>query len=383
MPLVDLIGHAEARDMLAGAMARDRLPQSLLVHGPPGIGKERFGLWIAQMLLCTERDPGGSEPCDACRACRLVRRLEHPDLHWFFPLPRPKASSPEKLREKLEDLRADELRTRRADPLHVPVFERAPAYFIATIRTIQQLASVRPAMGGRTVFLLGDVEAMVPQEASQEAANAFLKLLEEPPPDMTLLLTTARPGALLPTVLSRVLPVRLRALGTEEVAEFLETHAGEDSGAAAAIAERSDGAVGRALRLRSADGESGALEEQRRAGRALMEAALAHSPADGYAAAHARAAFGGRSDDFQGELDALGGWLRDLLAVSSGGLEDVRNRDGADMLQRAVAEHGVYPRGVWLALNRLEQARALAAGNVNPQLITADLVRGIRADLRM
>jgi len=83
-------------------------------------------------------------------------------------------------------------------------------------------------MGRRSVFVVGDAEAMVPQAASQQAANAFLKLLEEPPDDTYLVLTSSRRSALLPTVRSRVVGVRVPPLREEEVADFLVDHAGAE-----------------------------------------------------------------------------------------------------------------------------------------------------------
>ncbi len=251
MPLVYLRGHQQMRAAL-GRAVRDgargaRLPQSLLLHGPEGIGKERFGLWLAQLLVC--ETPRETEPCGECLGCRLTGRLEHPDVHWFFPLPRPEAAGPDRLREKLEEARAAELQARRADPFHLPAHDRAPAYFLAAIRTLQERAASRPAMGSRKVFVVGDAEAMVPQESSPEAANAFLKLLEEPPADTTLVLTSSTPGALLPTIRSRVLPVRLLPLSTEEVRDFLVRDRGVPQGEAEKVAVLARGAIGRALRL--------------------------------------------------------------------------------------------------------------------------------------
>src|SRR5690606_20094006 len=195
MTLPRVRGHQDLRARLARAVSTGGLAQSILLHGPEGIGKERVGLWLAQLLVCTSATPDG--PCGACQPCRLVGRLEHPDVHWFFPLPRPEGASAEKLRDKLEDLRAHELQVRRENPGYVPAFDKAPAHFLAAVQRIQQLAGVRPAMGRRKVFVVGDAELMVPQESSPEAANAFLKLLEEPPDDTTVVVTSAHPGGLL------------------------------------------------------------------------------------------------------------------------------------------------------------------------------------------
>src|SRR5690606_13884541 len=97
MSLPQIRGHEEVRRRIALAAASGSLAQSILLHGHRGVGKERLGLWLAQLLVGTA--PESERPCGACRPCRLVYRLEHPDVHWFFPLPRPDNASAEKLRE--------------------------------------------------------------------------------------------------------------------------------------------------------------------------------------------------------------------------------------------------------------------------------------------
>lgn len=379
MTLPAIRGHAEARRRLARAAAGEGLPQSILLHGPPGVGKERLGLWIAQLVVCESPDAERG-PCGACLPCRLSDRLEHPDVHWFFPLPRPDASSPEKLREKLEEARGMELQARRENPRHLPSFDRAPAYFLGSVQALQQLAQVRPAMGRRKVFVVGDAELMVPQESSPEAANAFLKLLEEPPAYATLVLTSSQPGALLPTVLSRVLPIRLAPLAAAEVLDFLVEEAGIGEEEGRRVAAVSQGAIGRALRLSPAGDGGAPLEKQRRAGREMLLAALSTGPVPRLAAAHDRPPAGARGE-LMGELEALGEWLRDLMAVAAGGEEEVGDPEVRRLLRRAVEQRGIHPLGPAAALMRVAEARELAQGNVNPQLIVADLLRGIQADL--
>lgn len=366
--------------MLASAARAGNLSQSLLVHGPPGIGKERVALWLAQRVLCEA--PSADGPCGQCRNCRQVDRLEHPDVHWFFPLPRPDAATPEKLRDKLEEARGAELEARRANPHHVPQFEKAPAYFMGTIQNLQRLAAMRPAVGSRKVFVVGDAEAMVPQESSPEAANAFLKLLEEPPADTTLILTSSNPGALLPTIRSRVLPVRLLRLAPEEVAEFLVRETSMGRAEAESLAAISEGAIGRALRLMPGAGGAGALQRLRDAGRELLAAALADGEAQRFAAANGVAPSGARGE-FSGTLEALALWLRDLMAVAADASDSVAYASPADeaLLRKLAARPGVRPEGVARAILRVQEAQKMAAGNVNPQLILADLLGGIRRAL--
>jgi DNA polymerase III subunit delta' len=378
VPLPPLYGHEPQRTALLRAHRAGALAQSLLLHGPAGIGKERFAHWIAALILCpTPTDVG---PCGRCRSCRSVDRLEHPDVHWFFPVSRPEGATPEKLREKLEEARGTELAARRADPVRVPTFERPPAHYLQSILTLQRLASLRPSVGDRKVFVVGDADAMVPQESSQEAANAFLKLLEEPPADTTLILTSSIPGALLPTIVSRVLPVRLLPLGPDTVAAFLERECGIAAPVASALAAGSEGSVGRALRLRDG-GPEGALRAERAAGRALLEAALSDDGAARFAAANGTAPAGARGD-FTGKLAALALALRDLMAISAGS-EDTLRCDGKELagMRRMATSSDATPEGAARAILHVQEAQRLAGGNVNPQLILVVLLRRIRGEL--
>ncbi len=374
MSLAPLHGHADARRALARALARGRLTQSLLIHGGAGIGKQRLALWLGQLLLC---EAPADEPCGSCVSCRAAARLEHPDLHWFFPLPRPDAASPERLREQLEEARAEELQARRENPAHVPSYEKPPAYYVAAMHTVQEAAVRRPAVGRRKVFVFGDAERMVPQESSPEAANALLKLLEEPPADTTLILTSSVPDELLPTIRSRVLPVRLLPLTREEVAAYLTAHAATPAPEAERLAARASGAIGEALRLLSGDGAEGgaaatALD--------LLRAALSADPTARLAAAHTEAPSGGRGD-FLDRLDALALLLRDVLAYASASSGDELDEARREELSRVLGARRPDGPGVLRALERVLRARELALGNVNPQLILAELLRGVQAEL--
>lgn len=369
MALPRLRGHRESREMLSRALRGERLPQSILLHGPAGVGKERLGLWLAQMLVC---EAAPDSPCEACSACRLAERLEHPDVHWFFPLPRPEGtSSADRLQEKLEDARFLELQRRREEPFQNPGFEKPPAHFLASIRTVQRLAGLRPALGQRKVFVIGDAELMVPQESSQEAANAFLKLLEEPPAQTTLILTSSQPGALLPTILSRVLSIRIGLVEEMEIAELLQAEGLAEASAAGAIARRARGSVRRAVEM-AARREGAEAEAQQ--GKELLLAALATAPVSRLGIPHAQRPTGGRGE-LTHQLDSLMIWLRDLLAVASGATQQLENPEALSLLQRAVEQRHIAPGNVIEAIGRVTQARELAQGNLNPQLILADLLK--------
>jgi DNA polymerase-3 subunit delta' len=136
-PYLEVFGHEEVRTRLTRAVERGLLPQSLLLYGPRGVGKQRLALWIAAALNCSNGPP---RPCGGCRSCRLVGRLEHPDVHWFFPMTRPKGStSPDRLERVLEDQRAEALEERRADPLYVEETAGVTGIYVAVVGVMRKL----------------------------------------------------------------------------------------------------------------------------------------------------------------------------------------------------------------------------------------------------
>ena len=365
MSLPPVAGHEQLRRRLAAAVGSGGLPQSLLLQGAPGIGKQRLALWLAEMLQC-ERQTA----CGECRSCRLASQLQHPDIHWYFPLARPKRVTPNKLREKLEEARLAELEARRAEPLRRVYDDGPTGIHLGTIESIRQRATRRPAMGPRSIFVIGRAEQMVSQRASPEAANAFLKLLEEPPEGVHIVLTSSRPRALLPTVRSRVLSVRVLPLADEELADFLTAQCDVAPAEARRVARLSQGSIGRALDVLA--GEEGNYEGAER----LLRAALDGDRADRLQIALSLS-FRGARGGFLQMLEAAVELLRDQLAVATGNPEDALDPERARRLCRTPLEVS----GILAGLDSLENAKLSATGNVNPQAVSAVLLRELAASL--
>jgi DNA polymerase III subunit delta' len=356
VPIVPLVGHEPLRVRLSDAAARGTLPASLLLHGPVGVGKQRLGLWLGQLLLCANE---GVRPCGACRSCRYVADLAHPDLHWFFPRPRPKGEwTTDDAREDMRDAIGERA---KADGLYAAP-PGSEGYFVATIHALVQAASMTPALGRRKVFLVGDAERMVAQEGAEFAANAFLKLLEEPPADTTIILTTSEPGALLPTIRSRVVSIRVPRLAEHDVRAWLAlpqvSEALDSAGAPKGVERRLELAAGAPGVLLGATGQGAALEAARR----LLEAAT--GPRAGrYRTAYAQGAAGARGA-FSEMLDALTVLLHERTRSAA-----QRGRDDVAL-------------GAARAIDIVERSKAQAFGNVNPQLVSAALIRELSAVLR-
>jgi DNA polymerase-3 subunit delta' len=373
-----LVGHQDARDALIRARAAGRLPSALLVQGIRGVGKQRLALWLAQLQLCEA--PTDEGPCSACRPCRLSLGLEHPDLHWYFPLPRPKGVAGDRLADALEAARADALAEIREQPLRASVADEMRGLYLGLMQSLRRRAQSRPTMSDVQVFIIADAELLVPQESSPEAANAILKLLEEPPTATRIILTSSEPGRLLPTIRSRAVPLHLAPLTQGDVASFLATRCDVDEKTARWAASLGQGAIGRALGFLTDGDELGRLESLRQDAFALLEAALSDGPGAAFAAALAQSSSGARKliDLFA----FLEDWLRDLAAVAAGVEDRLISEDAGTRLRETVARLSLSPAAVTSAYPALEEARELARGNVNPQLIVSRLLTRIRRSLR-
>lgn len=376
MTLPAVAGHERARATFAAAHARGSLPAALLIHGLAGTGKQRIALWLGQLLHCPT--PGRHGPCGTCRSCRMALGLQHPDLHWFFPLPRPKrASGAERMVTALEEARAAALDAIRSQPLRPTHSDQPRGIYLGAVTTIRRMALKRPSLGERQVFVIGNAEELIPQEASDQAANALLKLLEEPPDGTTFILTSGEPGRLLPTIRSRTVPFHLGPLSSERVERFLVEVADAPPADARLAAALSRGSIGRALAYLPAEGEPGPLERERAQARHLLEATLDGGIGAAAAAATQVGASGARG--LLGLFAALEDWLRDLAAVAAGA--PAFNHDAGPFLERAVARRPVHPEEVARAVAEVERAKHLAATNVNPQLLVYGMVRDASAAL--
>ena len=356
MPIVDLYGHDSLRHHL-GASARARtLPASLLLHGPHGVGKQRLAIWLAQIILCRESDA----PCGKCVSCRYVSELTHPDLHWIFPRPRLKDSDPD-----LEQVRGDYadavLERVASHGLYAPP-SGSEGIYVATIRSLVQRAVMAPALGQRKVFIVGDAERMVPQEGADMAANAFLKLLEEPPSDTTIILTSSEPGALLPTIRSRVAAVRVALVAEKAVRAFADDPTVKkalDKIGKASTNERVRIAAGAPGRLLSGEGNARATLNARR----IVEAATGFRDAQLDSVAISQGSFGARGN-FAETLEAL----VELLGERA---RDALHRN--DTTAAAAASR---------AVDAVLEAQKYTETNVSPQLISSRLVRHLASTLK-
>jgi len=271
------------------------------------------------------------------------------------------------MREKLEEARLAELVERANAPLAARPLDQSAGIFLPIVEEIRARATRRPAMGDSSVYIVGDAERMVPQAANPEAANAFLKLLEEPPPDTFVILTSSRPGALLPTIRSRLTAVRVPPLTEREVAEYLVREVDVPEQAATRVARVAGGSIGSALAGEAADGV-----ETRKKAEAMVRSAGRGTAGDRLVIAATLPPSGARGS-FMNLLDAISVVLRDGLAVTTGSAAAATD---SDVSARILGPDPVSDTpGLLTALEAVDSARDAALANGNPQAIAAVLLQ--------
>lgn len=203
----DLIGHEWAVQLLRGQIAGGQVRHAYLFTGADGIGRRTLALRLAQALNCTH-PPGPGDFCGECRACRGFAAMQHSDLYTI------------ERQEGDKEIK------------------------VGAVRELSRALSRTPLEVRYQVGLLLDFE-----QASEEAANAMLKTLEEPNPSVILCMTATDTDSIPGTIASRCEIVRLRPVAATELAAALQTRWQIDAARAQLLASISGGRPGEALRL--------------------------------------------------------------------------------------------------------------------------------------
>ena len=239
----DFIGNSTAIEHLRTAIAAGRLPHSLILAGPSGAGKYTLALMLAMAVEC-ERQPrdlwsNGQSLASFCGVCHNCTRIATAaDLD-------DEVDKAVAAREELRETDKKETRVLiqpHPDVLIVPPDPPQLLIKLGQIRTVIQRSHYLPNEAPRKIFILTAANFM------KEAANSLLKILEEPPDTVHIIILAENPGELLPTIRSRCATVRLGALPVEEI-EMLLADRRPDVPAKqrTLIARLAQGAAGKAL----------------------------------------------------------------------------------------------------------------------------------------
>ena len=218
MRFSDIIGQETEKRQLRQAVSEGRIPHAQLFVGPAGVGKLALALAYAQYISCPNRDEHDS--CGNCPTCLQFNKLQHPDLHFVFPIIKGDEGDvcdafADKWRGLLTEQRYfdidDWYRVLGAETKQGMIYEKESA-------EIMRKLSLKSFSGGYKIMIIWQ-----PEKMNVTCANKILKLLEEPPTKTLFLLVSEHPEQLLSTILSRVQEVRVPRLGEADIAAGLQT----------------------------------------------------------------------------------------------------------------------------------------------------------------
>jgi DNA polymerase III subunit delta' len=265
-----VVGHDWAVSLLSGAIAHDRIGHAYLITGPDQIGKTTLARTFAQALNCQHEDVG-ERPCGVCRSCKLISADKHLDVKLVIP----EVSGRGKMSVKIDQVRA-----------------------------LQQDLNLSAYEARYKVAILKRFDA-----ATDGAANAFLKTLEEPPNKVILLLTANDADTLLPTINSRCRNIALRPLPTLLIEQTLQSRWQIPEDQAELLAHLADGRLGWAV---NAFKDNKILAERRAHLEALYEA-IDHNRLTRFALADKLSR---KAEDLPFVLQTWLSWWRDLTTLA-------------------------------------------------------------------
>jgi DNA polymerase-3 subunit delta' len=239
MGFQEFLGNPATVERLRESVLHRRIPQAIILAGPRGAGKYTLALMFARLINCLNPTESAGLPdyCGVCRNCERIGQAADLDASIAAAL-----SARDDLRE------TDKRETRiliqpHPDILIIPPDPPQNLIKIGQVRQVIHNAYYRqPVEAKRSIFLFTSSAFM------KEAANSLLKVLEEPPPNCTLILLSENPAEMLPTIRSRAMLFRLGAVPVETLEQLLAARRPELKGPRRALVARiAGGAVGRAL----------------------------------------------------------------------------------------------------------------------------------------
>ena len=319
-----LVGNSTNREILRRLVKRERFGATFIFAGPDGVGKRQFALAFAKTANC-QNPTSETDSCDRCPSCFRIEQQAHPDVRILEP-------------NEKGIIKVDAARE-----------------FAKEIR-------FRPYEGRQRFFLINESERF-----REEAANALLKTLEEPPPTSNIILLTARPDTLLPTVRSRSQQLSFAPLPLAEMEKYIAAQ-GRPKAEIALLARLSEGSIGQ---LSSID-----LTDYRRERREVMEVAeLLADDGSRYRLMKAAEYIGKQEKDlFEKKLDLLMKILRDIMLLASGkGRDEIINIDEAEKLDMLAKKIG-WPRlRAWI--EGFNELRFNLVVNINRQVAMDGLLQ--------
>jgi DNA polymerase-3 subunit delta' len=313
-----IVGHDRVIRLIQKSIETNRVSHAYLFSGPSQVGKSTLAREFAKALNCLEPD----SPCGRCRSCQKIDKGVHPDVQ------------------------------------SIDLEEGAKSISIDAIRRLQEGVALRPAEGRYKVYILQEAERL-----SEQAANALLKTLEEPPPSVVLVLTTLEAGMLLPTLVSRCQQVDLRPVPRAELERTLVQRYSASPDQARLVATLAGGRVGWAFQAMS---NPAMLEKRSELLNRLADFPTADRVSRFAYAAELANLYSRNPEAVRDILESWQCWWRDLLLTRLGLRELVVNVDLEEKLIDTCRDYSIETLS--RMVRAIQDTISMLSQNVNPRL---------------
>lgn len=355
----------KAKSVLKNIFKSGKVSHAYVFYGPEGTGKDAAAVEFAKLLNCD--DPvNGNEACDKCKSCTGIDSFRSPLMKYTTALPTGKSSSDEDSNplEKLEKedfiIYLEEMELKAADKYHKISLPKANDIRISSIRQIKKEIYLTGSTGKKKVFIISGCDRM-----NSQSANSLLKILEEPPRDSVLLLTTSKLNSLLPTIIGRCQKIKFNNLPKEAILKYIyEKFPGAGTAEAEFTAELSEGSITRCndilgknypeLRDKVLDYLSSTITGKAQRLGYDIDFVIAKRDKE-------------RIKQF---LVLLSVWFRDLSAIRYGNPGIIINKDKSDRLKKFDEN---FDSENYKIINLIEESIKEVDGNIIPELLLHDL----------
>lgn len=300
----------------------------MIFSGPEGVGKEFTALDFARKLSCRRENPCLPRE-ELCASCKSAVRLEHPAIHLVYPTP---AKGKEESEEDyLEDI-GRVMEEKRQDIFSSYAFSKKVSIRVAHARNIIKRANVKPFGSSHNIFIIVDAHAM-----REEAQNALLKLVEEPPASCILILVTPNSDALLYTIRSRCQTLRFPPLKTQVIQKILCVYYGIEKELARRAAALSRGSIRQAKEIAASS------DDRKRLSAAELAEVILDAPKAWLVVQAQSAAQGSKREEVAVFLHELEIYFRDVMAGAEQLYFNADSRNRIKVLQKRWRRENLPP----------------------------------------
>ncbi len=222
----NIFGHSRVKKLLQKSILANQIANAYLFWGIDGIGKDALALQFAKVLNCDSPIIASEtiDSCEKCKSCKSANHLQHPNIKYIFSIPAGKSDSKDsspitKLSDEQINQIREQLSQKSLNPYNKIQLSGNCQIRISAIRNIKKELSLSQTSSGHRCIIISKADEM-----TEEAANAFLKTLEEPSSNTTIILTTSRKEKLLSTILSRCQQIYLHQLEEIDIIKYLKSY---------------------------------------------------------------------------------------------------------------------------------------------------------------